>query len=510
MANERISDLPAAGPILGPELVPVVQGGQTMKSTAEAIAQGGQSLGSQSLGLNATFLGSVVNAPLVSNWAFGTAAPSDPTAISIHDVASLTEFFNPLEDFTGSITINSEIETYATSFSTANFVFQSDRLNLQGLNPNSDWNNLVTQVSTSVNLNNTSTVIANLGLANTTGLRTGQIVAVQGKGLYAISAIVVDTSVTLQAVSGSPTTAVTSGLIFWLNVDSALLTVSLVNGTNLATFAATPAGVNGKQVCFAGGTNPIARQTDYRVATSDATTVTLDRNWVDVTVGIGTRLLFLPVVVSGQIWSKSQYDITNPQSFFAMEIDLVMLGGSNTTNISGVNTLAAFNALPTDVPWGAWPTFWNYSAADPLGVIKSQSISEIDVLELFFGTTTSYLQVTGTNHGDNIGIRFNKTDNGWSFNSTTGFVTAPFALTGEHKWQLIFTNGRTYRFVDNILWKVDSYEWAGQYAIQIACNLAIGSLLPAFASNVLFPQAVTNFPSLTLGIKTLKAWYQAP
>lgn len=38
MANQTITQLPSAGPITGPELVPIVQNGQTVKTTAQALA----------------------------------------------------------------------------------------------------------------------------------------------------------------------------------------------------------------------------------------------------------------------------------------------------------------------------------------------------------------------------------------------------------------------------------------------------------------------------------------
>jgi len=512
MANERISDLPAAGPILGTELVPVVQSGQTRQSTAAAIVDGAQPLGQQSLSLNATFSGTVASAPLVSNWAFGTAAPSDPTATHVSDLTTLAASFTPVQDFTQQIAIQSQIEAYQP-FNVNNFAFQTDRMNILALNPNSDWAMQVTQVSTSVNLNNTATVIANLGLANTTGLRVNQLVGVQGKGLYVISAIVTNTSVTLLAIVSSPTTAATSGLIFWMNIDSAPLSVAQSTGTPTMTFAAMPTGMNGRQVAFAGSTNALNRDKDYRILTSDATTLTLDQNWTYGALANATRILFIPVVTSGQIWSIPQYDLTNPQTFFAMELSVSLLAGSATANLLGVNTMAEFNAIPTDTPWGAWPAFWMYSGADPHGVVKSQSVSEIDMFEMFNSTTANSQMVAGTNHGVTPGRNvFVKTDNGWSYSTTSTFTTGPTSTTwvGDHKYQLIFTNGKTYRFVDDILWKADTFEWDGQYAAQLACNLSVGSILPAYVSNVMFPMATTNFPAYVYGIKTIKAWYQAP
>jgi hypothetical protein len=514
MANIRISDLSPAGPILGPELVPVVQGSPltTLKSTAASLVAGALPLGHRFLSTNATFDSIVANAPLTNDYEFGTGVASAPGVTPIRNLTDLAVYFNPLEDFTNLITINGEIQRYQ-AFNSSNHAFLTDRLNLWGLNPNADWNVQVSQVSTSVNLNGTSTVIANLGLANTTGLRVGQVVVVEAKGTYYISALVVNTSVTLTQLGGSPTSAVTSGLIFWLNVDSAVTTVDYtINVGVTLTFAATPAGVNGRQMALYDGSLVISRNNDYRIVAADATTVTLNTPWSYSNITAGGRILFIPVVTSGQIWSKQQIDITNPQTFFAAQADVELLSGpSREVRTLGVTTLAAFNALPNDVPWGAWPAFWCYSADN--GTDLSTSIAEIDIVEIMYSESQDIANLNSGNAGGAATqVRFTKTNAGWAYNSTFGISSKTDGTTfaGAHKWQLIHTNGATYRFWDGVLYNVKAFQWAGQRALQFSAGLAVGSIKQNLASNVLFPMFPTSFNGMNLGVKSIKIWYQPP
>lgn len=81
-------------------------------------------------------------------------------------------------------------------------------------------------------------------------------------------------------------------------------------------------------------------------------------------------------------------------------------------------------------------------------------------------------------------------------------------FTGDHKWQLIFANGKTYRYFDGVLFNVKMFNWGGQAPLQIACNLACGSLEAAYGSNTLSPNNSNNFTGMVLGVKSIKVWYQ--
>ena len=512
MSNVRISDLPPAGPILGPELVPIVQGGTTKQSTASAVSNGGLALGVNTLSTNATFTATVANAPLISDYEFGSSAPSGAGITPIRNLTDLATYFNPLEDFTSGITINGEVERYQP-FNSSNHQFLTDRVLLQGLNPSNDWNVVTSQIAGTINLNGTSTVIANLGLANTTGLRVGQLASVQSRGTYYISALVTNTSVTLTQLGGSSTSSIGTGLIFWLPVDSATITVAYtINVGVTLTFAATPAGVNGKMMAVYDSGLVISRNDDYRIVAADATTVTLNTPWTYSNLSIGARIIFHPVVTSGQFWSKQQLDITNPQTFFAIQADVELLSGPDReVRTLGVNTLAAFNALPADVPWGAWPAFWSYSADN--GTDLSTSIAEVDFVEIMCSVTQDIANLNSGNAGGAATqVRFTKTNAGWQYDSSFGITrkTDGTTFAGAHKWQFIFTGQQTYRFWDDVLYNVKAFQWAGQRSLQFSAGMAIGSLKQNLSSNTLFPMFSTNFPSINLGVKSIKVWYQAP
>lgn len=507
MANERISDLPAAGPILGPELVPVVQSSQTRQTTAASLVAGAMPIALDVPGLNDTFSSVIANAPLSKNWVFGTGAVAPPGGTAIVDLTTLANDFTPFDGNTKQVTIQEQIEVYQP-FNTTNHAFDATHLNLTAVNPNADWNVTVSQVASSTNLNGTSNPIAAMGLANTTGLRVGQLVAVQFHGIYYISAMVANTSVTLSSLDGSPTGAVTAGLIFYLPIDSAVTSITWNLGDPALTFAAVPAGVSGKQIAVVNIpsiTIFVNRDADYRVASVTSTTATISPAIDYTSIPAGTRILFLAAVTSGQIFSKQTYDITSPSTFFAMELDVDLLGGSASTSLLNVSTLAAFNALPADVPWGAWPAFWSYQAPS---TGKSTDTSELDVFEMFNSTTAPTSYIAGSNHGNGvIANRFHKNDSGWVYNS--GFNRAPFPLSGSHTWGFVVCNGKTFRYIDDILVKGDDFEWVSQAPLEIIMNMSVGSILFAYASNVMFPMFTTNFPSYTFGIKSLKVWYQA-
>lgn len=494
---------------------------QTVYSDGTSWLTMGPPLGARSLSLSANFAAIVANAPQVANYQFGTSAGSGAGITPIRNLTDLANSFNPLEDVTELTTINSEIQRYQP-FNTSNHQFQTDRLNLVAQNPNSDWNAQVTQIAGTVNLNNTASTIAALGLANTTGLQIGQIVTVQGRGTYVITAIVTNTSVTLLQLGGSSTTAATSALIFWLPVLSAVLTAAYVanTGTTL-TFAAVPTGVLGMQMAHNNTSNNIVveRNNDYRIAAVSSTTVDLNVPWTLSNLAIGERILFLPVVTSGQIWSQTQWPLDHPQTFFAIELSvdsLPLAAQPNTTQ--GVITLAAFNALPNTVPWGGWPTGWLYEADDGNTSTETRTIAEIDVVEPQISQSQGCQEINVGNFGGLIAITqpartvFVKTDSGWAYNTNFGIVskTDGTDFTGNHLWQLIFCNGRTYRFWDGILYNVKDFDWGGQAPAQFALNLAAGSINAAFGSNTLHPNATTNFTGMVVGVKSIKVWYQPP
>jgi hypothetical protein len=531
VSNTTIPMLPAVIGLTGTEQIEVVQNGASARASLTQVATlvetgaqgppgpagpagpaGNTSLGQTSLSIRATFSAAVANAPMIANYQFGSGVAPGSGITPITNQTQLAANFNAFEDFTGMSTINSEIQRYQ-SFNSSNHQFLTDRLQLNALNPNSDWNCQMSQISGTVNLNNTSTAIANLGLANTTGLQVGQMVCVARAGTYIISAFVVNTSVTLQSVGGSPTTSVSTGVAYFMPIVSAVLSAAYVPGNTFFTVTALPAitNINGMQLAHynTGSNTVLERNNDYRVTTASGTTVNFNTQWTVGALGIGELIWFLPVVTSGQIWSQLQIDITNPQTFFALECHVDNYGGSRSSNTLNANSLAQVNALPANTPWGAWATFWCYSADDGNSTGETGSASEIDVLEPQISVSQGCQQAnTGNNSGTVVMI---KSDSGW-INFYENFIhgkTDGSDFTGDHLWQLIFCNGYTYKFFDGILIQVQTFIWNSQHPLQFGFDLAAGAVPAAYGANVLFPNATTNFAGIISGIKGIKVWYQA-
>jgi hypothetical protein len=517
-----IAQFPASSTLTGSELVGVMQSGVTSQTTSAAMAAlaiplvpQGIPLGQQSLSTKATFATSVANAPLIANYQFGTATVGGPGITTIATQAQLAQYFNPFEDFTGETTINAEFERYQP-FNSVNHNFTSTSLMLQAVNPNNDWTcTAITQIAGTVNLNNTPTGIAALGLLTTSAITVGQMVMVQTSGTYYVTAIVANTSVTLQATVNSPAGTQTSGLIFWMPVYGLPLSTGYILGQATMTFASIPSQVT--QGMMMGVHNApvsgfvIQRDQDYRAQTIAGNVVTLSTPWDLDNLGVGTIIWFMPIVTSGQIWSKLQIDLTNPQSFFAIEANLTLLGNDGAASLTTAKTLAAFNALPTDVPWGGWPAFWMYSADDGNSNAETASASEIDILEVQISQSQDghYMNTGNAGSGPTASI-FTKSDSGWKFLSAFGIFekTDGTSFVGNHLYQLIVANGCTYRFLDGVLFNTKQFYWSAQRPAQFSVGIAMGAANVAAGQNTLFPNAPTNFPSAQVAVQGIRVWYQ--
>lgn len=463
-------------------------------------------LGLMPLGLNQTFSEVVAGLTPTKEYIFGTAAQTThENSVAIRNITDLAAHFDPYQSFAGGTIINSELQNYQ-AFNTSNHAFLTDRMNLSALLPGNSWTTQVYQVGvTPVNLNGTAIPIANLGMSNTTGLRVGQIVAVQFRGIYYINALVTDTSVSLTQLGGSTTGTQTGNLIVFLPIDSAVLTSTHVGGTNTMEFASLPTiTLNTTSIGYATSTAPRNINDDYRVTNvSGGTTVTLNKNTNFGSLAIGTRILFSPSITSGQIWSKTMYDITNPSTFFAVDIELDLYNGADTANPLLVNSSAAYSALPATVPMGAWPSFWIYGGNPGFSVTTNSS--EVDFFEGYMSTTIGNGgYVMGTANGDVTRI-FVKTNDGWTESSSVYRKT--LVAIGSHTISCAMCAYRTYRYVDGPLIKGEKFEWVSQAPVQIGTNLACGTLAPGNGSNLTLPFRPENFTGMTFGVKRLRIWH---
>jgi hypothetical protein len=491
---------------------------------------GAGTLGQQSLSLRTNFntwIAANASDFLVADYQFGSAVVPAPGVTAITNETQLAQYFNPFEDFTAETSINSEIQRYQP-FNNANHVFNANNLTLQAVNPNGDWNcTAITQISGTVELNNTPTAIANLGLANTAAVQLGQMCAIQGGGgvggNYYITAIVANTSVTLQALPGSPTAPVSggsTGLIFWLPVVGVALSATYDDGGDQFTFASVPPFVQ-EGMALGVYNSPLSgttlnRSADWLVTNITGNVVTFAPAMTGLpNLAVGQIIWFLPHVTSGQIWSQLQLDMTNYQAFFAFEVNMTTLDSITTLTAVGTDgqlTLAEFNAFPNTTPLGAWFSDWCYSANDGNSAAETSSASELDMQELQVGCTQD---ITYMNEGDVSDeatlVLFGKNDSGWSYQTAFGIARCPAGTTfvGEHLYQCIVTNGFAYRFLDGVLYSAKQFVWTNQRPMQFAVNIACGGLDAALMGNTIFPNNTAGFAAINVAISEIKVWYQA-
>lgn len=485
----------------------------------------GATLGQKSLSLNTTFSQGIANATQIANYEFGASATPGPGITTITNLTDLTNHFNPFEDFTELTSINSEIERYQP-FNSTNHVFNSANLTLQANNPNNDWQcTAITQCAGFTA--GVATPIASLGLANTSAILVGQMCAVQGGGNvggnYWVTAIVTNVSVTLATLNGSTGSQVSTGLIFWLPVYGATMSSPTNVGTNTLIFSSVPATwAIGQAVGWynhpLGGVT-LNRDEEYlitNITISGSTTVTFSPALGNVgNLGTGTIVWALPVIRSGQIWSKMQLDWTDPQMFFAIQADITLFNSVATrtaTALNGEMTLANFNAIPNTTPLGAWPAVWAYSADNGNSASLTGSSSEDDFVEIQYGCTQdcAYLN-TGAVSPINTQI-FVKSDSGWSSFAAFGIAIAPSGTTfsGRNLFQQIITNGIAYRYFNGILYEAREFVWNNQRPTQFSVGLACGGLTAPLTANTIFPNNPAGFANMQVAINSIKIWYQFP
>lgn len=450
---------------------------------------------------------------LKKSYVFGSGATSDGVSTPIRDLSELATHFNAFEDFTGMSTINGEMQRYK-AFNSQNHEFVADKLNLVGLNHTPVSSIIGVGDGTGYTPNGTADIaIARLGLANTNGIEVGRLVAMQYTGIGYISAVTANTSVRITPLSGTATSQVYNNLVVFLNSYTAVLSGAHTAGTDQLVFGAgnIPSGVTtGMQVCLYESPNTIARDNDYRIQAIDTVTgtITLDRVTTWGNKAAATRFVFIPAITSGQIWTKSSWDISSPDCFYAVELDCDILVDAPKFQTQNINTIAGYNAAPADVPWGAWPALWGYSADDGSGL--TASASEIDLLELWWSTTSGQRAYLGNNlSGSNMANMFMKTNGGWS--TYSGLNNAPndgIGFQRRVKIQFIYTASGTYRYVDGVLIKADRYEWTSPRAVQLGINLAVGTIARGYAANISFPLQSTNFNNMKFGVRSLKVWHK--
>lgn len=205
---------------------------------------------------------------------FGTdVRTSRPYQTAIRNLTDLAVHYNPHQDFTGTISINSEVQRYQT-FNSSNHVFNSDRLTLTALLPDGAWPTITITASGrsgSFPVDGATAVpIADMGLATTAGIYVGQLVAALYEGaIFRVTAVVADTSVTFAKMGGSGTTYSAKVLMQFLPIFVARPSGNLSTGQGYTTVTvdALPGGVTtGMSIGFLTGSAALMDKiADWRV-----------------------------------------------------------------------------------------------------------------------------------------------------------------------------------------------------------------------------------------------------
>lgn len=442
------------------------------------------------------------------SYIFGSARVAAATDTVIADQASLAAHFNAFEDYTALWTINCELQRYQP-FNPVNHAIGPDRLTLTPDLPGGSWPVILCESPAGTLKFDGVTPIpmAQLGLKTTSGIWTGHLCAIQNVGLYVVKAMTSDVSLTLGSVDGSPTSIGGPVFIAFPRIFAMQSTTALTSA-NTFTVASIPGWLTpGMAVGYMDLSKhaTLVRNADVVVKAIAGNTVTLSGP-LGAAIVAGATYVFLPRITSGQIWTKDHFDIGTPGSWLAIEFDGEVFADTpgRKVNSSGINALWQFLQADGTIPWGGWFGLWLYSANEGAG----NDSSEIDILEVFCGGTTSPFFLSGGDIGPGAkGATYNlATDvapKWWS----SGAFNINSGATGPAKTQLIFADGKLYRYYNGLLLKISTFTWTSKSKAQLGIDIASGSISMAFAKNFLFPMSPKSIAAQATGVKGIKVWH---
>jgi hypothetical protein len=364
--------------------------------------------------------------------------------------------------------------------------------------------------STTANLTQFVTSI-NFSLTAPPSLEVGQLVEIVYSGIYRISALVANTTISFTPFNGSPalvTSWAQRPLILYLPYYMAT-TNATITGTTFPV-ANMPVGVYaGMWISYRTSNNHLAWNGTARVLSTvpgASGSVTIDTS---ATLPTGTDIAFTPPIRSGQLWTKNQY-VGNSASNIVLAIELTM---QLPHSVSGpqyrqpYDNATLFAALPPGGAGGAWPAPLFIYSADDLKV-SYRDTSEIDV-EFYHSSTTDGRTWTGYTHGGSGAADFVKNPKplgvGGVIAAGDYFWFNDDQNKAVHKIQLIWTNNELYRYWDGQLLQAQTWKWGSFCPAQIGIDLAVGSLEYYYAANLFVPYNDANLP-YSLDLYSMKIW----
>lgn len=433
-----------------------------------------------------------LNCGVVTDYQFGTGASGSAPVVPIRNITDLATYFNPSPDAVGTAVQNIEVERFASSFNTTNHVFGTSDLELTAILEASAAGTFDIITKNLVGAITTSNVLV---FADTTGIQPGMMIAsTQSQASAPINTgkfvLSVDSSTQITLNSFGPITLPNAAPVQFLPCYPVTCN-AITNGTLLVVPSGVPSAlqVGAFYNNVTNGTFGIRRIQSF----PDSTHIQLDGT---VTVTAGNLVFFSPPVVSAQIWSKAGYQ---PGAS----------GAGINTGATNCNVVAMelTCTIPATASQGAWPAWWQYSRTSEGNTFDA---SEIDMFEFFYGTTSGSNAFTSNIHGgiyNDFGADY-KITVGSSVNhwDASGFLRLGIDYSlAQHKFQIIWTRDRVYRFIDGVLMVVNKYMWSSKCTGQIGLDLSAGSFLTAFLATNFYPQTTAQFP-FAYKVNELKIW----
>lgn len=457
---------------------------------------------------NTTFDSAIAtaNVPLVADYLFGSSAVSGGGKTAIANSSVLGTYFQNFQDFTGVVRINSELQSYESFTTAANYVFNTNNMQITGtLDAGGAVAPFLAFLCNSYSGLTASFTPANIGRADETGFAVGRIMIITFIGYCVITGVsgsgsgATITSTTIMGGSGANFLAFCP--IQVMPYCYSTLSSTSHAGDTVLNFAAVPADVYNGMFVGIETPNGFQAQTTYVIQSHTATTVTISPalNGSDA-FGSGRGIVFMPPIKSGQIIHKNKFPIPgNGATYFAMELTCQLPQNWNTY----------FNPVDANPngAGGAWPAWWIFGGN--AGGSYSDA-SEVDNFEFYNDNQTNMAYYTSNIHFGSSTLTSVPTYLYHPFNWTAGVngtfhSSIDYSLT-THKFQCLITPLMVYSFIDGVLIKSTPYVWTSEKQLQVLCNMAIGSLAQGLGTNNLWPTATANFTSLKYNIYEIKFW----
>jgi hypothetical protein len=517
-------------------------------------------------GLEPSFDAAINGLTLVEDMTFGSSAkPSgSPVSIAIKTLADLAKLFNPLEgDFnsagrhiggTGPVTINSEVQRYATEFNDQNHVVDADGLRLQAVLGSGHFDSYLRGNVVAAPTSNgfyagaegasSPTRLADIGLTATDLAKIEVGTCITGGSSTGLSVVVAKDAaagtITFEAVSSGIKEAYKGNWhVTFTKFAFSRVAADVINGKTTAIKFKRPVASPVVPGMFAMGVrcapayqnNPASSDRARVLSISeDRLTVTFDKPVSPgaLTPAAGDGMLFVPGLTSGQIWSKRSY---GPQQqdhqVQALEVEFTM---PSMPQFAGpAYTKKAIEVAMASAPgtaWGYWPAIWFYTF-NPKGLARSGDDPwvELDVLEVFTHMQRGQSIWTGALHNQPHTRQralkqgsTNRARNGgtWQSSPATREMLTPDAVnllmptpitSGTRRTVgVIWTRDKVLHYLDGIPVAESNWTTPEKYPHQLGINLACGSLSGGNATALFFPQQDSQATSQFLKIHSVKTW----